>query len=305
MKLRVNDYEESELFSENIGERYSLFRIRGYDTLPINRIHDSCKVILAESGAALYRIGGKRYQVEAGDILVVGAMEVHENQVIQSPYQCYGLLIHPVYLKSILTEDLQKVFETPEPECFCGKMKAVHSSVFLRLTELLIRLHKETQSHGTYRSQMQRVLITELAVLLFRIMERERTYGEITAANARMRDVRAYIDIHFREDIGLASLSSSFYLHPSTISKEFKRYCGYNINRYINVVRICEAVRLLQETSISVEEVGKKSGFDSENTFLRQFRAIMSISPLQYRKIAAIWSGKLSNLEITEPEEAV
>ena len=50
---------------------------------------------------------------------------------------------------------------------------------------------------------MKRLLLTELAVLLFRETKWERRYGVITAADARMRDVKAYIDMNFRGKLGL------------------------------------------------------------------------------------------------------
>ena len=75
---------------------------------------------------------------------------------------------------------------------------------------------------------MKRLLLTELAVLLFRETKWERRYGVITAADARMRDVKAYIDMNFRGKLGL------------------------------------------EEGEDRVFQVGTKSGFESETTFLRQ-----------------------------------
>ena len=82
-----------------------------------------------------------------------------------------------------------------------------------------------------------------------------------------------------------------------------KRYCGCNVNRYINTVRVCEAVRLLEEGEDLVFQVGTKSGFESENTFLRQFGRIMGMSPLQYRKAAKRWTGQPGRISSPALEE--
>lgn len=108
---------------------------------------------------------------------------------------------------------------------------------------------------------MKRLLLTELAVLLFRETKWERRYGVITAADARMRDVKAYIDMNFRGKLGL------------------------------------------EEGEDRVFQVGTKSGFESENTFLRQFGRIMGMSPLQYRKAAKWWTGQPGRISSPALEE--
>lgn len=301
MEIRVNDYEEPEQIVDFDRERYSVSRTCGYERLSMSHIHNTCEVLLVEAGKASYDIGGRTYRVEAGDILVIGAMEFYQSKIEEPPYQRCGLMVSPAYLKSFLIEeDLQAVFATPEPGHFNARLKNADRRAFRRMEELMDRLRYERETDFPFSSQMCQVILTELAVILFRLSGSERQYGEITAADARMRDVRTYIDTHFRDKLSLDSLSGRFYLHPSTISKEFKRYCGYNVNRYINTVRVCEAANLLEFGSDSVARVGALCGYDSENTFLRQFRMVMSMSPLQYRKAARAWAGQI--LEAEEPE---
>ena len=57
-----------------------------------------------------------------------------------------------------------------------------------------------------------------------------------------------------------------------------------NINSYIHSVRVSNAVRLLENQDISITELSEVVGYSSVNTFLRQFRESLGISPLQYKK---------------------
>ena len=84
-------------------------------------------------------------------------------------------------------------------------------------------------------------------------------------------------------------LSELFYLHPATISREFNKYSGKNLVKYINAVRICEAAKLLENTNETVTVIAAKCGYDSVNTFLRQFKSVMETTPLQYRKSIMEW----------------
>lgn len=88
-------------------------------------------------------------------------------------------------------------------------------------------------------------------------------------------------------------MSKTLFYHTTTISKEFRRCCGHNLNKYINTVRICRAASLMETGTDSVAEIAVKCGYESENTFLRQFRSIMVMSPLQYRKSVRVWMGKM------------
>ena len=56
------------------------------------------------------------------------------------------------------------------------------------------------------------------------------------------------------------------------------------MNRYINSVRITNAVRILDKSDISITELAEMVGYENVNTFLRQFKEKMDVSPLQYRK---------------------
>ena len=75
-----------------------------------------------------------------------------------------------------------------------------------------------------------------------------------------------------------------FYFQPGTICIYFKLECVTNIKKYINTVRISNAARILEKSSISIEAVAVEAGYTNVNTFLRQFNEMMEISPLQYRK---------------------
>ena len=99
-----------------------------------------------------------------------------------------------------------------------------------------------------------------------------------------MNEIKAYIDLHYHEELSLSKLSKQFFLQPNTISKNFRKIWGKNINYYINSVRITNAVRILDMEDISITELSERVGYDNVNTFLRQFKEKMDVSPLQYKK---------------------
>ena len=290
MELKINDYYEPEHFRAICENNYDVSRTCEYEKNEMHHIHNSCEILLVEDGAADYYISGKKYHVEPYDILVIGPMEHHFRRIDRLPFLRYGLTVRPTYFRSIILDhDLLKVFTTPEPERFVEAYKSIEPGVFRQLVDMLCYLKSEEGVHRPFRSLIQRTVITQIAVLLFRTFRFKRSEGNITPSNARMLEIKEYIDAHFDEELNLNLLSEKFFLHPATISKDFSRYCGYNLNKYINTVRVCEAAGLLENNSDSVSAIAEKCGYDSVNTFLRQFKSIMDVSPLQYRKSAHEW----------------
>ena len=91
MQIRVNDYEELEHFRAICEDCYNVSRTCGYDRLRMSHIHNTCEILLVETGEADYYISGKKYHVAPYDILVIGAMEYHRSVITNPPYQRYNL----------------------------------------------------------------------------------------------------------------------------------------------------------------------------------------------------------------------
>ena len=90
-----------------------------------------------------------------------------------------------------------------------------------------------------------------------------------------MNELKHYIDTHYQEDLSLSNLSKIFYLQPGTSARISAKIWGKNINRYINSVRITNAVHILDKSDISITELAEMVGYENVNTFLRQFKEKM------------------------------
>lgn len=293
MEIKINDYWEPDHFRALSEDNYNISRTCEYRKNEMHHIHTASEILLVEEGAAEYYICGKKYLVEKGDILVIGGQEHHRRRILELPFLRYGLSVRPSFYESLnLGEDLKKVFQTPLPQAFQEHYKNVDQEIFWHIVELLKELYGEQAIHKSLRSVLERAVLTQIAVLMFRAFGLERRERELSEMNSRMIDVKEYIDVHFRENIDLPLLSRLFYLHPATISREFHKYFGKNVTAYIHLVRICEAANLLENTNESVTSISISCGYDSINTFLRQFKATMETTPLQYRKSIQEWHEK-------------
>ncbi len=303
MKRIENDSNAAELkkHMQAIDTRNVFVSYSGnYRKIRTSQVHNSCELLFVEQGAADYRIGGKIYPVKKGSVLIIGSHDHHESDLTEVPYIRYGLTVMTDYLQRLpMISQYMNVYRTPDMEHY-RRLEQVEEGMFRRMTEILKMLYGETGDNGKGEGELVYALLLELTLLLKRILRVEKE--EIGEKHRLVRQIRQFIDLHYQEDLSLNSLSRRFFVQPNTISRSFGGIVGEPISAYINAVRITNAVYLLEHTGLSVTELAGQVGYESVNTFLRQFKRKMGISPLQYRKQ---YERLLENqdLRIFKPEE--
>ena len=93
-----------------------------------------------------------------------------------------------------------------------------------------------------------------------------------------------YIRENYTSDLNMAVVSNEVSMNYSLFSSAFKNYTGTNFVGYVRDLRINEAKRLLSETPLKVNEIAAKVGYDNEKHFMKSFKAIVGVSPSEYRK---------------------
>ena len=96
-----------------------------------------------------------------------------------------------------------------------------------------------------------------------------------------------YLNEHFREEISLQSLSANFGYSASYLSRYFKDSVGIGINRYVNLLRLRNALLLLREGKYTHMDCALESGFSSVRTFYRVFQREFCCAPHAYAPVGA------------------
>lgn len=246
------------------------------------QVHNSCEILFVEEGEADYRINGRNYPVKNRSVLIIGSHDHHESYITKLPYIRYGITLMTDFLQTFpIISQYMNVYRTQSVEHY-NQLYQVDELVFRHMIEVLRVLYRETKENEKGKGDLVYALLLELTILLKRILHLEKE--EISDAHRMIRQIKNYIDLHYNQDLSLSTLSGIFYVQPNTISKNFSSIMGETMNTYINAVRITNAVYLLERTELSVTEVAEHVGYESINTFLRQFKKKMGVSPLKYRK---------------------
>ena len=92
-----------------------------------------------------------------------------------------------------------------------------------------------------------------------------------------------YINEHLSEKIIAEELAGKLYVSRTTLLTMFKKYTGVTLNNYILNCRIKKAISLLKEGKPEAE-VAEICGFGDSSAFIKAFKKVYHITPLQYIK---------------------
>ena len=87
-----------------------------------------------------------------------------------------------------------------------------------------------------------------------------------------------------RDMLSVKQLAAETGTSRFTIHRAFKEELGIPPKRYLDSLRLREAMALLRETSQSVDEIAAATGFANANYFAKFFRKKTSFSPTQFRE---------------------
>jgi len=91
-----------------------------------------------------------------------------------------------------------------------------------------------------------------------------------------------YIHKNYSKNLTLSSIAKAFGYHPGYISSYFKSHLDIGISRYINIIRLKNAVFLMHQNKYTVTQIALECGFCSTRTFYRAFHTEFGCSPKEY-----------------------
>ncbi len=93
-----------------------------------------------------------------------------------------------------------------------------------------------------------------------------------------------YMRNHYMDEIDISSFAASMGFTSAYLTKIFSKYKGTTPLKYLTVLRIREAQRLLADTDLPIREVGLRTGYPDQFHFSKTFRKITGRNPSSYRK---------------------
>ncbi|WP_165971885.1 helix-turn-helix domain-containing protein [Paenibacillus piri] len=101
--------------------------------------------------------------------------------------------------------------------------------------------------------------------------------------NREILECQRFVYNHLDRKISLEDAAEHLHLHPSYLSRLFKRETGENFVEYVTRMKMMRAKELLEITDKTVEEIAEMLGYENKNYFGKLFKAHTGILPNAFR----------------------
>lgn len=99
-----------------------------------------------------------------------------------------------------------------------------------------------------------------------------------------IRQVLHYIEFNLDSKINLNELADKYDVSVPYLSSQFKKEVGLTIIKYANQLRIDTAIKLLNTSSLSIQDIASYVGIYDFNYFTKVFKKEVGLTPSDYRK---------------------
>jgi len=99
----------------------------------------------------------------------------------------------------------------------------------------------------------------------------------------RIRKAEEHLAAHFRDEVGIELLAKKAAMSPRNFIRRFKVATGRLPGEYLQLTRISVARELLENDSVSIQEVSSRAGYGDLSFFRALFKRHTGMTPAEYR----------------------
>lgn len=230
--------------------------------------HSHIELMLVEEGSATAWIGDTSEALHAGEIAIVPSYATHQFHAAQDTVKCTDLFI-PTFLCPDFMEAV-------------ANKRAVHPVIrndeaTAKIKSAIAELEREDLNPIEQTGYLHVILGTVLRYISFE----NGGADENTDLPARLL---LYVNEHFKEELSTEQIAHAMGYSSNYLAERFRSAFHIGISRYINTVRLKNALTLLREKKKNITECAMESGFSSLRTFYRVFTEEIGCTPREYLK---------------------
>ena len=241
--------------------------------------HDPVELLRIKEGSLTLSCANHHLVLQPGDVGIISSKLLHTG--IAGPE---GVLYDVILVDYALLCNNTKIANTYlQPLCdgSCLFEPLIQNA---QLNDLLDASVEARRNPGKQHPLQVLSMLYELAGMLYQHCTIQDVLG--LPVQKQLGPVIDYINEHYTEDISSASLSRQFGHEEAYFCRKFKKHTGLTIMKYIQILRMEKARKLLVETELSVQDIATCCGFADAAYFNNCFKKLYRITPSQMRQRA-------------------
>jgi AraC-like DNA-binding protein len=229
-------------------------------------------LIYCVAGQGWCIMGGSRHEVVQGQLLVIPPGVPHQyGAAQQDPWTIFWVHVVgeqlPAYLEALGTN-------TAQPVVFLGDDTL--------LKTLFEEVLAELESGYTY---LNLLYASQAMAHLLGATIRRRHQGQMDTPDPHQRIARSITMMKCELDkpLRIAQLAAVAGFSASAFARLFKAQTGYSPKDYFTRLKMHRACQLLDNSALTVKEIGFQVGYEDPLHFSRVFKLVNELSPTEYR----------------------
>ena len=230
---------------------------------------------------------GNRIYLNPGDFSL-HTMKACTDSVLRFPSGIYQGLTICIDLQETVKNPPEllrdsRIFETILPEKFCQNDHPVFLAGNEQTETIFSAFYNQPKD---LKLSYQKIKTLELLLYLGKteLMPNQRLSEYQSEQIDIVRKIHEQLTQHIEQRITIEELSRQYLINPTTLKASFKAIYGTSIAAHIKEHRMEEAARMLRKSGMSIAEIAKAVGYDSQSKFTSAFKAFFQCLPTEYRK---------------------
>lgn len=248
--------------------------------------HPECEIQYILEGTRCFFIDDQTYNVGKGSLVMIDSEQIHRTTAHKEFYHDRILLLVEkdkfVEKNKVLGFDLIQFFMR-----YKGVIQIPRNDQ-KRLERLMTEIYTEIEKQKEGFETMVQIRLLELWLYIIRIKQNGIHIGECIDSNTGKHqvvyEVVNYIKHHYNHAKSLDDIACKFYVDKCYLSRIFKCITGFTVNEYINIQRIRQSQKLLEETDYSIKTIAEMVGYDNVTYFTKVFKKYIETTPSGFRK---------------------
>lgn len=286
----MEGYNEKVVY-ENPLLSLRIFESRREDNVLINwHYHRELELLLVLSGSMEVYVEEECFQLEAGDIALIGANQLHRDRSSAELLDYIVLQFDLEHFFDHSTMPYMRYFtETNHPLSQANYIFKELSTVKEDIGDCVREILSEATGKRLGYELAVNMLIKKILLLLLRNDKRKILAEQEDFNRARLRPVLDFVEQHLTDRIQVEEVCKLANMSYYYFVKYFKKSIGLSFTEYVNYRKIKWAERILLTKDLSVSEVGDRIGMPNMAHFYKMFKKYNDCSPKEYQKRMLAW----------------